>query len=218
MQIISILHAAKLSSSVSFRVRLEGPMTWGLSAFLSPARGTSSWNSHKIGHKFERLQKRDICSGIRSMSCTAAEQPHTSKRTPPPRPSIIPPPVLPSKDDDIWSNCALLVDKPADWTSSDVVCKLRWRLNVKKIGHAGTLDPQATGLLVVCIGKGTKNSEALTSEDKVYTGVMRLGEATASYDVETEVSESGPWEHLTDADLQAAATKNFTGKILQASM
>ena len=139
----------------------------------------------------------------------------TAKRKPPPKPTVMPPPMLPVKEDNLWTNAALLVDKPLKWTSSDVVCKLRNSLDVKKIGHAGTLDPMATGLLVLCIGKGTKSSMELTAEDKSYSGVLRLGEATPSYDSETAVSETAPWEHITERCLQDAARKHFTGELQQ---
>lgn len=147
----------------------------------------------------------------------AGESQHSKKtKPPPPEPQIIHPPTLPPKDSDIWNNCMLLIDKPLTWTSQDVCGKLKRTLNVKKIGHAGTLDPLATGLLIVCIGKGTKSSERLMASEKVYTGTMRLGEATPSYDAETEPCERAPWAHLTDAALQAAAQEQFTGDIMQA--
>ena len=85
----------------------------------------------------------------------------------------------------------LLVDKPLNWTSFDVVNKIRWnlkqKLNVKniKVGHAGTLDPLATGLLILCTGKNTKLIEGLTASNKTYTGKFLLGKTTASYDLET---------------------------------
>ncbi len=97
----------------------------------------------------------------------------------------------------------ILVDKPLNWTSFDVVNKLRWnlrqRLGVKKlkVGHAGTLDPLATGLLVICIGKHTKLIEGLTSDSKTYTGTFLLGKTTPSYDLETEYNAEFPTEHIT---------------------
>ena len=152
-----------------------------------------------------------------SHSCTvqATATNGTNTRKTPPRPTVMPPPMLPVKEDEVWTNAALLVDKPLNWTSSDVVCKLRNALDVKKIGHAGTLDPLASGLLVVCIGKGTKSSMELSAADKSSSGVLRLGEATPSYDAETAVSETSPWEHITDQRLQDAATEHFTGELQQ---
>lgn len=144
-----------------------------------------------------------------------SEQSAKKSKMPPPKPTVMPPPKLPTKEDEVWENCALLVDKPLKWTSSDVVCKLRNSLGVKKIGHAGTLDPMATGLLVVCIGKGTKSSMKLTAEDKAYSGVLRLGEATPSHDSETSVSETAAWEHITQQCLQDAAREHFTGELMQ---
>lgn len=122
---------------------------------------------------------------------------------------------LPPKTDPVWLNGVFLIDKPEDWTSFDVCQKLKRTLNVKKIGHAGTLDPLATGLLIVCVGSGTKSVDKFVAEDKVYTGVLRLGQHTESYDAETEVSETAAWEHLTDADLQTAANEHFTGTLSQ---
>jgi tRNA pseudouridine55 synthase len=108
------------------------------------------------------------------------------------------------------SGCLLLVDKPTDWTSFDVVNKIRGHLRralgVKKIkvGHAGTLDPMATGLLLICTGKWTKKLADMQGMDKGYTGTLRLGATTPSYDAETEVDQTFPYEHLTPADLDAA--------------
>ena len=72
------------------------------------------------------------------------------------------------------------------------------KFGVKKVGHCGTLDPDATGLLILCVGKATKMVESFTGMDKVYTGVLRLGEGTPSQDAATEVDETAPWEHVTD--------------------
>lgn len=97
----------------------------------------------------------------------------------------------------------LLVDKPLHWTSFDVVNKLRWNLKrslgVKniKVGHAGTLDPLATGLLIICSGKKTKIIDGLISEDKTYTGTILVGKTTPSYDLETEYNETFPIDHIT---------------------
>ncbi|GLC51944.1 hypothetical protein PLESTB_000565500 [Pleodorina starrii] len=123
----------------------------------------------------------------------------------------------PIEDITVLENGVILVDKPLGWTSFDVCGKIRNMLKflgVRKVGHAGTLDPNATGLLIVCTGRGTKFCDDFMAQDKEYSGTMRLGEGTASYDAETEVSERLPWEHVTDADLQAAAGR-FVGDILQ---
>lgn len=97
----------------------------------------------------------------------------------------------------------ILVDKPLHWTSFDAVNKLRWhlrkRLGVKKlkVGHAGTLDPLATGLLVICVGKHTKLIEGLMGDAKTYTGTILVGKTTPSYDLETEYNAEFPTDHVT---------------------
>lgn len=108
----------------------------------------------------------------------------------------------------------LLINKPYEWTSFDVVNKLRYRLKMKKIGHAGTLDPLATGLLIVCTGKMTKQIEGFMGLEKEYTGTFVIGQTTPSFDLETEVSEPKEINHVTEARL-AEAAKNLTGKISQ---
>src|SRR3972149_5395700 len=84
----------------------------------------------------------------------------------------------------------LLVDKPLNWTSFDVVRRVRFALDVKKVGHAGTLDPRATGLLIVCTGKETKSFDRYAGLEKEYTGTFRLGIQTPSFDLETAVTEN----------------------------
>lgn len=114
----------------------------------------------------------------------------------------------------------ILVDKPLNWTSFDAVNKLRWhlrtRLGVKKlkVGHAGTLDPLATGLLVICIGKNTKLIEGFTKESKTYTGTFLLGRTTPSYDLETEFNNEFPTEGITPGKLEEVR-QSFLGKQLQ---
>lgn len=116
--------------------------------------------------------------------------------------------------------CLLLVDKPKGWTSFDVVNKLRWKirkhLGVKKfkVGHAGTLDPMATGMLNICTGKWTKRLQELQGMDKTYTGTITLGGTTVSYDAEEPVDETFPTEHLTAATVEAAA-QALTGDLQQ---
>lgn len=111
----------------------------------------------------------------------------------------------------------ILVDKPLGWTSFDVVNKLRWnlrqRLGVKKlkVGHAGTLDPLATGLLVICVGKHTKNIEGFVADSKTYTGTILLGKTTASYDLESPYKEEFPISHI-DAPLLELVRASFVGK------
>lgn len=108
----------------------------------------------------------------------------------------------------------LLIDKPLRWTSFDVVNKLRYKLKIKKIGHAGTLDPLATGLLIICVGRMTKRIEEFMGLEKEYTGTFVLGKTTPSHDLETEVEESGDTSVLTE-DKILAATARFTGKVSQ---
>lgn len=114
---------------------------------------------------------------------------------------------------DFQEGQTLLVDKPYHWTSFDVVNKLRWHLKRKlgikkfKVGHAGTLDPLATGLLVICTGKNTKKIEALTSDAKTYTGTFLLGKTTPSYDLETEYDQEFPINHITEELMQKTASE-----------
>jgi len=108
----------------------------------------------------------------------------------------------------------LLINKPFQWTSFDVVNKLRYRLKIKKIGHAGTLDPLATGLLIICTGKMTKRIEEFMGLEKEYTGKFILGKTTPSHDLETEVSEERDVSGLTNEGIHEAA-KNLTGTISQ---
>lgn len=112
----------------------------------------------------------------------------------------------------------LLVDKPLTWTSFDVVGKIRNSTRIKKIkvGHAGTLDPLATGLLIVCTGKLTKKVDEFLAEEKEYTGTITLGATTPSYDLETEVNHTFPTNHITNEMLLEVA-KTFEGEIEQVS-
>lgn len=108
----------------------------------------------------------------------------------------------------------ILIDKPLRWTSFDVVRKLRYALKIKKIGHAGTLDPLATGLLILCTGKMTKQIESFQSQEKEYTGKLVLGKTTPSFDLETEIDSETDITHL-DEKTVLAATAPFTGIINQ---
>jgi len=109
---------------------------------------------------------------------------------------------------------ALLIDKPAGPTSHDVVDAIRRRFQIKKTGHCGTLDPNATGLLVLVLGRGTKLSEKLMANDKVYEGALRLGETTASYDADGELTGSLPVPPLTLDQLNQEAAA-FVGDQMQ---
>jgi tRNA pseudouridine55 synthase len=108
----------------------------------------------------------------------------------------------------------LLVDKPLEWTSFQVIGKLRWIFKIKKIGHAGTLDPLATGLLIVCTGKFTKKINEYMGMEKEYTGTITLGATTPTYDLESEPVDFKPLENISESDLRNA-TLQFTGDILQ---
>ena len=113
-----------------------------------------------------------------------------------------------------------LIDKPLDWTSFDVVNKIRWNIRKSydlkkiKVGHAGTLDPKATGLLLVCTGKLTKRIDEFQAQEKTYTGTIKLGVTTPTYDLESEENETFPTEHLTE-EIINEATKQFIGEIEQ---
>ncbi len=121
---------------------------------------------------------------------------------------------------DFLAGETLLIDKPLEWTSFDVVNKIRYTLKQKlgikkiKVGHSGTLDPLATGLLIICTGKHTKRINDLQGLSKVYSGKIFLGGTTPSYDRETEIDKSFPTEHI-DSTLIEEARKEFLGPLKQ---
>ncbi len=123
-------------------------------------------------------------------------------------------------EEELKSGAVFLVDKPLDWTSFQVVNKLRWiirktfKIKKIKVGHAGTLDPLATGLLIICVGKKTKEIDTYQGKEKEYTGTITVGGTTASFDLEEEIDQTFPTEHITEEELQAAALK-LTGEIEQ---
>jgi len=114
----------------------------------------------------------------------------------------------------------ILIDKPLDWTSFNAVQKVKYALQKKyslkkiKVGHAGTLDPLATGLLIICTGKKTKTIESIQEQEKEYTGVITLGATTPSFDLETEIDEHFPTDHITKEMIEDAA-KKFIGEMDQ---
>src|SRR5690606_2417636 len=122
--------------------------------------------------------------------------------------------------EDYQSGQILLIDKPLHWTSFQVVNKLRWeikrafKLKKIKVGHAGTLDPLATGLLVICTGKMTKQIDTFQAQTKEYTGTIVLSSTTPSYDLETDINETYPTEHITP-ELIKETTKQFVGNMQQ---
>ncbi len=112
------------------------------------------------------------------------------------------------------SDKIILINKPYNWTSFDVVKYIRNGLRGEKIGHAGTLDPLATGLLILCTGAMTKKISEIQDAEKEYTGTFSLGATTASYDLETEVTEQRDISHITE-ELVHQTSKKFIGEILQ---
>ena len=108
----------------------------------------------------------------------------------------------------------ILIDKPYTWTSFDAVRKIRNSIRIKKIGHAGTLDPLATGLLIMCTGKFTKQIDKIQNADKEYICEMTLGKTTPSFDLETEVDAEYPFEHITK-ELVLKTFQDYTGPISQ---
>lgn len=121
---------------------------------------------------------------------------------------------------DIENGSIILVNKPYTWTSFQVVNKLKYHIKHKygvkkfKIGHAGTLDPLATGLLIICIGKFTKRIEEFQAKEKEYTGVFRLGATTPCFDLEKPIDNEYPYIHITDDDILRVAN-SFIGEIDQ---
>jgi tRNA pseudouridine55 synthase len=110
---------------------------------------------------------------------------------------------------------AMLIDKPLDWTSFDVVRKLRRLVRTKKVGHAGTLDPLATGLLIVCTGKFTKRINEYMAREKEYTGTVTLGAVTPTYDLESEPVFVGDYGGVTLSRVNEVIAARFSGGIMQ---
>jgi tRNA pseudouridine55 synthase len=122
--------------------------------------------------------------------------------------------------EDLISGQVLLIDKPLEWTSFQVVNKLRWHIKQKygikkiKVGHAGTLDPLATGLLIICTGKFTKKIDQYQGQIKEYTGEITLGASTPSFDLETEIDATFPIDHITEKTIRNTI-EEFIGEIEQ---
>jgi tRNA pseudouridine55 synthase len=108
----------------------------------------------------------------------------------------------------------LLINKPLGWTSFDVIKKVRHLIRIKKVGHAGTLDPLATGLLIVCTGKFTKKINEYMAQEKEYTGTFTLGATTPTYDLESEPENFKLFENITEEEIKKVA-RQFTGEIMQ---
>ena len=120
----------------------------------------------------------------------------------------------PRGNNDFAEGKVLLINKPLRWTSFDVIRKIRNLVRIKKVGHAGTLDPLATGLLIVCTGKFTKKINEYMAQEKEYTGTITLGATTPTYDLESEPQNFKQFDHFSIEQLQKAA-QLLTGAILQ---
>ena len=109
----------------------------------------------------------------------------------------------------------ILFDKPIGWSSFKAVKAIRKRLNIKKVGHAGTLDPLATGLLVICVNKATKSISQIQEQHKKYRALIRFGASTPSYDAATEIDKDASSSHINRDMIEAELTKSFNGQIEQ---
>jgi tRNA pseudouridine55 synthase len=119
-------------------------------------------------------------------------------------------------DQSIYRNgTAILLDKPIEWSSFDVVKYVRRRIPPKKVGHAGTLDPLATGLLILCTGKATRTISQIQALPKTYRAKIQFGASTPSYDAETEPNELADWSHITKETIQKTIEGQFIGSISQ---
>ena len=122
---------------------------------------------------------------------------------------------LPPNETIYQTGCAILVDKPLKWTSFDVVKYIRSRIPTKKVGHAGTLDPLATGLLILCAGRATKKISKFQDLPKSYEAKIRFGASTPSFDAETEPDQTGEWQHINREEIERVIDEKFSGTILQ---
>lgn len=122
---------------------------------------------------------------------------------------------LPDPNFDYREGAAFLIDKPKGWSSFEVVKFLRKCLNIRKIGHAGTLDPMATGLLILCVGKGTRTVSKFQEADKEYVAELTFGSATPSLDAETTPDKRAPFNHISRHKIEEALTQKFSGQIIQ---
>lgn len=122
---------------------------------------------------------------------------------------------LPDSTFDFADGAAFLINKPKGWSSFKVVKFLRKCLNLRKIGHAGTLDPMATGLLILCCGKGTRTVSAFQEADKEYVAEVIFGSSTPSLDAETTPNKRAPFDHLSKEEIQKTLEAHFSGQILQ---
>jgi tRNA pseudouridine55 synthase len=121
----------------------------------------------------------------------------------------------PSRDFDFGTAAVILVNKPQTWTSFDVVKYVRGRLRTRKVGHAGTLDPMATGLLILCSGRATKSISQLQDMPKTYIGEITFGGSTPSYDADSDIDETAPTNHITLENIHKELEEKFSGEIQQ---
>lgn len=122
---------------------------------------------------------------------------------------------IPENQTDLTKGGIFLINKPKEWSSFDVVKFLRKRIRVKKTGHAGTLDPLATGLLILCCGKATKSISLIQDLPKIYKGEFTFGAETATYDSEGEITGKASWKHITEKNIEEVLNQEFTGTIEQ---
>ncbi len=122
---------------------------------------------------------------------------------------------LPNPDFNYNQGAAFLINKPKGWSSFQVVKFLRKCINIRKIGHAGTLDPMATGLLILCVGKGTRTVSAFQEADKEYIAEIIFGSSTPSLDAETIPDRRAPFHHITKKKIKEVLAQNFSGQIVQ---
>lgn len=122
---------------------------------------------------------------------------------------------LPEPDYDFQSGAAFLIDKPKGWSSFKVISMLRKCVDLRKVGHAGTLDPMATGLLICCVGRATKSIRLFQQRSKVYKAEITLGASTPTYDAEAKVDKTASWDHVTCEQVQNTLQENFIGTIKQ---
>lgn len=113
------------------------------------------------------------------------------------------------------SGAVVLMNKPMEWSSFHLVKFVRFRVPPKKVGHAGTLDPLATGLLVICTGKATKSIEQIQQLHKEYTAKITFGASTPSYDSALEPDETAPWDHITKEKIDDVLSSDFSGEVMQ---
>ncbi len=126
--------------------------------------------------------------------------------------SIINPP---DPDFNFDKGAAFLLDKPKHWTSHDLVKHVRKSVDLRQVGHAGTLDPMATGLVIVCCGHATKTISQIQDQPKAYEGEVTFGASTYSYDAETDIKETASFDHISDKVVLQALEQNFSGEIDQ---